>query len=190
MLKQTFTTLAAIAVLTALPMAQTKPAATQPTPPPATPQSEKPAVPETRPAEPYVPVVNVRIELTITDQLGPGEPSRKVVTMVVANRANANIRTSGRVLVMKEGWRDVNINVDAKPFVYRDGTIQLEIGLQYQPTGSGSAGATDNVPTAQTGLNERITTILESGKPLIISQAADPASERRIGVEVKATIMK
>jgi hypothetical protein len=43
---------------------------------------------------------------------------------------------------------------------------------------------------SQTGLNERIVTILESGKPIVISQAADPTSDRRIGVEVRATILK
>jgi hypothetical protein len=39
-------------------------------------------------------------------------------------------------------------------------------------------------------LNERISTILESGKPLVISQAADPASDRRISVEARATVVR
>jgi hypothetical protein len=39
-------------------------------------------------------------------------------------------------------------------------------------------------------LNENITLILESGKPTIVSQAADPTSDRKITVEVTATILK
>jgi hypothetical protein len=32
--------------------------------------------------------------------------------------------------------------------------------------------------------------VLQSGKPLIVSQAADPVSERKVLVEVKATVLK
>jgi hypothetical protein len=32
--------------------------------------------------------------------------------------------------------------------------------------------------------------VLEAAKPLVISQAADPASDRKISVEIRATIMK
>jgi hypothetical protein len=32
--------------------------------------------------------------------------------------------------------------------------------------------------------------ILQNGKPLIISQSADPVSDRKVVVEVKATILK
>jgi hypothetical protein len=32
--------------------------------------------------------------------------------------------------------------------------------------------------------------ILESGKPTVVSQAADPSSDRKITVEVTATILK
>jgi len=39
-------------------------------------------------------------------------------------------------------------------------------------------------------LHERLTVILESGKPTVISQEADPTSERKITVEVTATILK
>jgi hypothetical protein len=41
-----------------------------------------------------------------------------------------------------------------------------------------------------TNLNEQITLILVPGKPMTISQAADPVSDRRITVELTATILK
>jgi hypothetical protein len=39
-------------------------------------------------------------------------------------------------------------------------------------------------------MNQSLTVILQSGKPLIVSQAADPVSDRKVVVEVKATILK
>ena len=41
-----------------------------------------------------------------------------------------------------------------------------------------------------TSWNERLSVILESGKPMIVSQAADPTSDRKITVEITATILK
>jgi hypothetical protein len=35
-----------------------------------------------------------------------------------------------------------------------------------------------------------LSVILESGKPMVVSQAADPTSDRKITVEVTATILK
>jgi hypothetical protein len=39
-------------------------------------------------------------------------------------------------------------------------------------------------------LNERISVIVQDGKPMVISQAADPGSDRKITVELRATIAK
>jgi hypothetical protein len=41
-----------------------------------------------------------------------------------------------------------------------------------------------------TALKQNVVTILDSGKRILISQAADPSSDRRISVELKATIEK
>jgi hypothetical protein len=40
------------------------------------------------------------------------------------------------------------------------------------------------------GVNQSQTVILQSGKPLIVSQAADPISDRKVVIEVKATVLK
>jgi len=186
MLKQLLHTLGVLGLLVGAAQAQTAP---------SVPAKEQEARPAPKPQEPAQ-LVNVRIELTILDQTGPGDPSKKVVTMHVADRANAFIRTSGRVLT-KEGWRDVTINVDARPVVLRakEGSVQIDLGFEYRPISSATApgsspGAQAEASASQTGAVERISTILESGKPLLISQAADPSSDRRISVEMKATILK
>jgi hypothetical protein len=141
--------------------------------------------------------VNVRVDLTILDQFGTSAPARKTVSLYVADRSSASIRTSGRLLT-KEGWRDVTINVDARPTLIRarDGSVQLDLGLEYRPIAPSQSASSGVMPSsiemtaAPTGLNQRVVTILESGKPIIVSQAADPTSDRRISVELKATIEK
>jgi hypothetical protein len=35
-----------------------------------------------------------------------------------------------------------------------------------------------------------VSAVLEDGKPLVVSQTADPASDRQVKVELKATILK
>ena len=160
-----------------------------PAPKPPQPKEETPA-PQPLPradAQPVGQPVNVRIEITISEATGPGEPARKLVTMILADRQNGSIRTSGWVRMTGER-RDVVINVDARPILLRDNAVRVELGLQYQPAGSSQTAT--NTDVAQTGLNERLNTILESGKPLVVSQASDPASDRRISVEVKATILR
>ena len=44
---------------------------------------------------------NIRIELTITDQAGPGAAEKRTVSMMVADRKVGSIRSQGRVM---SGW--------------------------------------------------------------------------------------
>ena len=125
--------------------------------------------------------VNVRLDLTITDQTGPGEPLKKVVTMVVADHNTGSIRSTGSVRTQGR----VQINVDARPQILPSGAIRLSLGLEYNPRTLGN-----DAPTEWSSLNEQIGVVLQAGKPLVISQAADPASDRKISVEVLATVMK
>jgi hypothetical protein len=165
-----------------------QPAAQGPNPPkPAAPEAVQP-----RPPEPPGQPVNVKIDLTITDQVGPGEPSKRVISLIVADRQNAFIRSRGNVRDSETRTRNVTINVDARPVLLKEGTIRLDLGLEYQPTPPGTSAP----PTGpgydpfSTNLNQRIGVILDPGKPLIVSQAVDPASDRKVSVELKATILK
>jgi hypothetical protein len=66
--------------------------------------------------------------------------------------------------------------------------IQMEITVEYRPIGSVVADEPGRVdPTV---LNQSLSVILQSGRPMIVSQAADPVSDRKILVEAKATILK
>lgn len=151
--------------------------------------------------------VNIRLDLTITDQTGPGEPTRKVVTMIVADGQSGFIRSKAMVrtpppqpgqrpsfVTMAPQYRELTINVDARPFLLKrveeGGNIRVYLGLQYQPTVPAGTSASSETEPGMLNLNEQISVILTPDKPLVVSQAADPALDRRISVELKATILK
>jgi hypothetical protein len=71
----------------------------------------------------------------------------------------------------------------------KDGPIQLELTFNYAPLKSGGEQKEGN-KQRPSGINQSQTVIMTSGKPLIVSQAADPISDRKVTVEVKATVLK
>ena len=71
-----------------------------------------------------------------------------------------------------------------------DGRVLLRVNIEYGekrvPTGK------DVQPgqITEATLNESVTLLLESGKGLAVTQSADPMSDRKVSVEVKATVLK
>jgi len=182
MLKRALITMVAVTLLGGSGQAQQAPAAQKPERPTAQ-KPERPALQPPPPPEGQP--VNIKIELTITDQAGPGETAKRTVSMIVADRKNGSIRSQGQVLVSNRFV--VILNVDATPRIVKDGTIRLDLGLEYAPKPS-SENAASGEGRAQ--LNERLSLMVESGKAMMISQASDPTSDRRIAVELTATILK
>jgi hypothetical protein len=133
-----------------------------------------------RPADPAVPIrasSNIRVEITITDAIG-STPQKKTVSMTIADRRMGRIRSTNR-------GASAILNVDATPSIVTEGNrVHLQLVLEYLPELTG-----ESAPRVAP-INEMITVVLETGKPMAVSQAADPASDRRVSVEVTATILK
>ncbi len=168
-------------------------------PPPGQPQGAPPA-PGQRPGPGQPPELNapremqgsnntnVRYELTITDQRSEGPAVVKTVSATVVDRSPARIRTSGAVRTPM-GMRDVVLNVDITPtLVNVNGVTKMRVSMsiEYRPVALESDTEKSSTPT----INESLTVVLEDGKPLVISQSADPATDRKVKVEVKATILR
>ena len=124
-------------------------------------------------------LTNVQIELTLTDQIGDAAPLKKTVAMIVSSGNWGKIRASADPRMPQV----VGLNVDARPFVSIEGPIQVELTLYYYPP-------RDPKADRLTELNQSLTVILQSGKPLMVSQSADPGSDRKVTVEAKATVLK
>ena len=128
--------------------------------------------------------VNVQVEITISDQAGSAAPEKKVVTLLAADQTMGRVRSNAHAQQANVGMVGTELNVDARPIVMDNDRILLELTLEYSPLRQSP------VTQQPTNLNEQISVILQNGKALTISQAADPVSDRKMTVEVKATILK
>lgn len=176
---------------TAPPSAQgTLPRATTTTPPPPatapamTPpsgqQAPRPGVPAGPPYE-QSSWNNVKIDVTISDSLTSTIQQRKTVSLLTLDNRSGQIRSAGGSSGL--------INVDARPSIQRDGRIVLQLTVEYQPELSPEQLQQANVMRG-TSLTESLYVVLVEGKPTLLSQSSDPRSDRKVSLEVTATIVK
>jgi hypothetical protein len=173
-------------------------AAPQATPPPTppgivtpSPQTPPPAVPAQTPTpgrKPGFPVTwkdapatfrNIKLNITFADTVGPDGPAKKTLTLLVMNNKSGQIRSTGR-----EGGI---INIDALPGDLNDGRVSVFLTIEYLPELSAQQ--------VQSGvrlgmLSQSLSVVLDSGKPTIVTESADPRSDRKVTVEVTATVVK
>jgi hypothetical protein len=87
----------------------------------------------------------------------------------------------------------VILNVDARPtLLAKDSNrARVELTIEYRPANTGlippSPSETDKTTP---NINESLSVILEDGRSMLISQSADPVTDRKVKVEVKATLLK
>jgi hypothetical protein len=116
-----------------------------------------------------LPAQNVRLDVTITDSAE--KTQKKVVSMLIADGESGRIRSTNNTGVL---------NVDGSGRVGSDGRILVWLTIEYMPDRSATT----------TNLNQSISLVLAAGKPTLISQSADPGTDRKVSVEVTATIVK
>ena len=123
---------------------------------------------------------NVKLEVSITDTFSATMQTKKAVTLLVLDGRSGQVRAQGGNGVL---------NVDAAPTIRPDGRIYLRLTVEYQPeltqeqmtqAGSGRTGY----------LNESLYIVISEGKPVTVSQSADPRNDRRVMMEVTATVIK
>jgi hypothetical protein len=176
-------------------LAQTPPP--KPPPPKAPPAPaaipEPAPVPPPPPAPPAPPVrkegqaINIRVETTINETGGNAPPVKKSVIAVAGDGENASVREIASVISTNPGtpnFGPTSLNVDASPTILPNGKIRTRVTMQY------AAGQTPSEPRVKTDVRQTLVLILENGKPLVISEASDPVTDRRVTVEVTATILK
>jgi hypothetical protein len=163
------------------PLAPAVSAAPAPPPPPA------PPGPPRREGQP----INVKVELNISEEGGGNPPVRKTISAVVGDSFSGYVRENAFTTTPSAGAfnRVVPLNLDAYPVILANGKIRLTCTIQYNAGGaSATSSATD--PRSGTDIKQNLVLILDSGKSLVVSQATDPVSDRRVTVEVTATILR
>jgi hypothetical protein len=175
-------------LLVALLLLPVSAAAQATTPPPS--RQQTPAPTTNRRAEtPERSQRNVRLDLTITDTFA-ATPARKTVSLLILDGNTGLIRTSNRL----PGAIDVQLNVDAAANIIGNGPgVRVQVTFEYLPAqGDDDPAASKGMAPAAARpgrLHESITVRLTNGKPLVVSQSADPASDRKVTVELTATIL-
>ena len=123
---------------------------------------------------------NVRVELAVAETLG-GATTNKTVILITTTGSRGSVRSS--MNSSTEG--NIGLDVDADPQLMPDGRISLFLVFGYTPPRA------SDVPSARsTDLQEQLTVVLSDGKPLLISQSADPRGDRKVAVSVTATVLK
>ena len=192
---RTFTMTVCVAALAGVALAQ--PPAAAPTPrgdaprpaveqqPTPTPSAPSPAIAPRRQGQP----VNVKVEVTITDQRGGSPAMKKTVTVVTADGMGGLIRSTANY---RGDLGDVPLNVDTEPELLTDGKIRLRVNLQYDLPGSvtGDKDSPGGGVLRRTQIRENLAVILETGKSITVAQSADPVGDRQVTIDVKATILR
>lgn len=154
---------------------------TPPPPPPGMAGQPGPPLPPPQPGQ----SVNVKIDLTITDEGGAAAPLKKVVSMTIADREFGQIRSTAFI---PGSIGEVPLNVDVRPSIQTDGKLRVQLSINYDSTDvPAREGATN---PRKIMIREQLGFIVENGKPLVVSQSADPLGDRKVTVEVKATILR
>jgi len=132
---------------------------------------------------------NIKLDLVLTDNY-TGTPVKKTVTMIMSSGRSGQIRTTNQV-----GGFDVELNVDAQASTKINppgfsGPIQIytSITVQYMP--APIPDTSSRGPSKPSGLHQSIQFALLDGKPMLISQSADPVTDRKVTLEVTATVLK
>ena len=128
---------------------------------------------------------NVMISITITDAMNADVQTKKSVMMLIADGRSGQIRSSGSGAAV--------INVDARPQTQRDGRIYLQLTVEYQPelnTQQYQQLVQLKEGVRLTIFTESLSLIVPDGKPVVASQSSDPRSDRKVSLEVTATIVK
>jgi hypothetical protein len=176
---------AVVALVASQALAQTPAAPAAPPKAPAPPTiTSAPPPPPPAPAPPAPrkegQPINIRVETTISESGGNAPPVKKTVTAVAGDGFDASVREIATPPV-----GPTSLNVDASPTILSNGKIRVRVTLQY--------AAGQSQPAEQrvrTDIRQTLVLNLENGKPLVISEASDPLSDRRVTVEVTATILK
>ena len=130
-------------------------------------------------------LINLRLEFTVTDQIGTAAPVRKTVMMNVADGESGRIRTNAEV-PRNKAWTTVPLSVDANPTI-EGAKIRLRASLEYQLL---SEAQGPDLPAGKTSMTQSVTALLNDGVSTILCQSADPLTDRKVTLEVKATIIK
>lgn len=168
-------------------------AAPQPPQPPERPQAARPAVraPGAEPSK----GVNIRVDATVTESRGTEVVAKKVLSVTVVDGENGSVRSTLSVPFQPKGspgfsYDKAPLNMDARVRLLDDNRVRVALVLDYKGGRLETADGQEGAEAIDQGIRQAVTVVLENGKPMVVAQSADAIGERRVTLEVKATVLK
>ena len=130
--------------------------------------------------------VNIRLEVTIVDQTATGQPVRRVINILAADRSFARIRSlftdapESAAAGASRSPDNRRVDVDARPRIVGS-SIRADLTIQNNALGSGNP---------LLNWTQSFTVFLENAKVATPIESTDPSTNRKMSIEVKATILK
>ena len=170
----------------ALPQGQTPPGQTPPSGRAPQASTPRPGGPPNAPgsAQRVVTLQNVKVDVTISDSISADVQNKKAVSVIIADGHSGQVRSTSR-----EGI----INIDARPSIRQDGRIYLQLTLEYRPeltTQQYKQLQESAAMVARNSYSESLVIMVADGRAMVVSQSADPTSDRKVSVEVTASVLK
>lgn len=158
---------------------------------------------------------NVRVEVTISYQVGQGPLIKRSASVLVAQGESGSLRSGNQVAVpttsfvpnpsvpKTEGsatpvspmtsfnYRSVGLNVDARQVRVQGTRAKVNLSIEVSNVDE-RVGEAAGRPPSFPSFSQSLSVVLDSGKPLVIAQTSDFVDnvERKQTVEVKATILR
>lgn len=124
---------------------------------------------------------NVKLDVKISDSITPDAQHGKTITVMCLDGNSSQVRSqSGEGL----------INIDARPMIRPDGRIYVQLILEYRPDLPAQPGAPAGAPHPTGAFSESLNLLVADAKPIIASQTADPRSDRKVTIELTASVVK
>jgi hypothetical protein len=138
-------------------------------------------------------LANVLVDVVISDRGPDGPENRRVISATAADGERASVRNSARVREEQTGsYANTGLSLDIRPVLADNNRVRLDVGLEFElldaTRGTGDQAERSSAAFGNVRLTQNV--VLESGKPLVISQSTAPGTQRTVSVEVKATVLK
>jgi hypothetical protein len=164
--------------------------------------------------------VNVKVEVTISYQVGTQPPLKRTAVLTVADHGSGFLRVGNQVAVPSTSftpatpvkadggptpsspgpvtsfnYRNVGLNLDVRTLEVWGTRARMTLGVEFsaideKTADPGASGATR--PPSFPTFSQSLSLVCESGKPVVVAQSSDYVDnlERKQSVEVKATILR
>lgn len=136
-------------------------------------------------------LVNIKVDIVVSEEGGADAPVRKTASVITADRRASAVRSQGEVARTQPnqirdnrfppGRMVTYMKADIQPWIERDGRIRTRVTMEYLSPTSQQDGR---------GISLQFEPLLESGRSLRVSESTDPTSNRKVIVEMTATILK